>query len=245
MSFDVVIPLGPNDEDIINHCIDSVRKYVWDFRKIYVVAHRLIELPGVTVIDECIFPFLKGDIQSYIKRGSAGWYLQKLLKLYSPSVIPDIHTNVVVIDADTVFYKPVKFMNERKFLFNMSNHVHQPYFDHMLRLHSSFTKWKRGVSGIVNIMIINRSIIKEIIDKVEAFHKEPFWKVFMSTLDPEEPSSASEYEIYFHYIMKTYPNRVELRPLQYDNSGKRDKKGGGFYHYVNYHAWNQKQLDSS
>jgi hypothetical protein len=240
MSFDVVIPLGPNDDNIIKACITSVRKYVYDLRRIYVVAYRPIDLSGAIVIDENIFPFSKTDVQPFVKSGTVGWYLQQLIKMYAPSVIPDVHANIVLIDADTVFYKRVTFMNRSKFLFNTAYHTHRPYFQHMLRLHSSFIAWKRGVSGVVNLMIINRSIMKEIIDMVEGHHKEAFWKVFMTNLDPAESSGGSEYEIYFHYIMRNHPGRVEIRALQYDNAGNRNKMDGGFYHYVNYHAWAQK-----
>jgi len=240
MSYDVVIPLGPNDEDIVPLCIQSVRRYVWDVRRIYVVSHRQIDLSGAIVVDENIFPFTKADIQPYIKKGGVGWYLQQLLKLYSPSVIEGIHENVVLIDADTVFSKRVSFISGKNFLFNTSFHTHKPYFDHMLRLHPTFTRWRGAVSGVVNIMIINRRIIQEIIRLVETHHKEPFWKVFVLTLDPNESSGASEYELYFHYMMRNYPTRAVIRALQYNNAGRRDNMDAGFNHYVNYHAWNQK-----
>ena len=126
MSYDVVIPLGPNDEDIVPLCIQSVRRYVWDVRRIYVVSHRQIDLSGAIVVNESIFPFTKADIQPYIKKGGVGWYLQQLLKLYSPSVIEGIHENVVLVDADTVFSKRVSFISGKNFLFNTSFHTHKP-----------------------------------------------------------------------------------------------------------------------
>lgn len=240
MPYDVVIPLGPNDEDIVQLCIDSTRKYVRDINTIYVISHRPLDLSGAVLVTEDIFPFQKDDIKAYVGDKKAGWYLQQLLKLYCQEVVPSLHDNVVIVDADTIFKRAVSFMAGTKFLFNVHNSIHTPYFKHMKLIHPSFTAFKRGISGIVNTMIVNRKIVKEIFNIVEAYHGEPFWKVFMKCLDTSEPSSASEYEIYFHYVMRMHPNKVQIRTLYYDNSGKRDTiVTGGIYHYVNYHGWNQ------
>jgi hypothetical protein len=240
MTYDVVVPLGPNDEDIVKLCIDSIRKYVRDVKNIYVISHRAIDISGVVVVTEEIFPFTKDDIKQYAGDKKASWYLQQLLKLYAQTVITSLHDNVLIVDADTIFNRSITFMHGNKFLFNVNNNIHNPYFKHMGLLHPSFTAYKRGISGIVNTMIVNRGIIKEIFKIVEEYHSEAFWRVFMKAVDNSEPSSASEYEIYFHYIMKNHPGRANIRMLYFDNSGKRDNiVKGGMYHYINYHGWNQ------
>lgn len=240
MTYDVVVPLGPSDEDIVQLCIDSIRKYVLHIKNIYVISHRPIDLSGAIIVTEDIFPFHKDDIRAYVSDKKAGWYLQQLLKLYCLSVMKELHDNVLIVDADTIFKRRVTFMSGDRFIFNVHNSVHNAYFKHMKLLHPSFTAYKRGISGIVNTMIVNRGILKDIFDVVEAHHGEAFWKVFMKCVDTSEPSSASEYDIYFHYMMKNHHSKAQIRTLYCDNSGKRDNiVTGGIYHYVNYHGWNQ------
>jgi hypothetical protein len=75
--------------------------------------------------------------------------------------------------------------------------------------------------------------------KVEDHHKDIFWKVFLASLSK---GASSEYEIYFHYIMRNHPNKAKLRPLQYYNFGQRSNMdGAGDWHYVNYHWHVQKK----
>ncbi len=240
MSVDVIIPLGPKDEDIVGRCIASVRQWVNGVRHIFVIAHKPMEIQGVFVIDESLFPFTREEVAKRTSEKRAGWYLQQLVKLYAPLMISGSLENCVIVDADVVFYRRVKFMEGEKFLLDKNHEVHQPYFDHMKRLHPSFDMWKKNFSGIVNCMVLNKIILGELMDKVEAYHKKPFWESFLDCITEKGSSGASEYEIYFHYIMRNYEKRVVLRPLQYSNFGQRWETPNTDYHYVTYHWHIQK-----
>ncbi len=245
MSVDVIIPLGPKDEDIVGRCIASVRQWVNGVRHIFVIAHKPMEIQGVFVIDESLFPFTREEVAKRTSEKRAGWYLQQLVKLYAPLMISGALENCVIIDADVVFYRRVKFMEGEKFLFDKNHEIHQPYFDHMKRLHPSFEPWKRNFSGIVNCMIFNKQIIGELMDKVEQYHKKPFWEAYLDCVTLKEQSGAADYELYFHYIMKNYEKRVTLRPLQYMNGGQRWETPNTDYHYITYHWHTQKPQRSA
>lgn len=236
MSLDVLIPLGPDDEDIIEKCVESVRKFILGVRNIYIVASRPIKIEGAThIFEESIFPFSKDDVLKHVQPKRVGWYLQQLIKLYGPLIIPDCLSDCLIVDADVIFFKRVKFKDGTKYLMDKNNETHPPYFAHMKRLHPSFLPAYHRTSGIVNVMIYNKDILKEIFAKVEEFHKKDFWKVFLEQVAPNEFSGASEYELYFHYICRVYPNRIILRPLRYNNFGLRSNIQTGDWHYVTYH----------
>jgi hypothetical protein len=235
MSYDVIIPLGPKDEDIILKCIESIRKNIQGVREIHVISYKELELAGAIVHSEIILPFGKREIEEYINKDRSGWYLQQLIKFYAPLVIPNLLEDVLIVDADTVFFRKLRFLNNNIWYYDMNTFIHKPYFQSMIRLHPSFVSWKPSTSGIVNVMIFNKNIIKEIMELVEEHHKEEFWRAFLKTADKESISGASEYEIYFHYVMRKYPKRVKIRRLQYDNFGQRNNIKECGYDYVSYH----------
>jgi hypothetical protein len=240
MSIDVIIPLGPKDEDIIGRCIASVRQWVHDVRHIFVIAHRPMEIQGVYVVDEKLFPFSKEEVEKRTSKNYAGWYLQQLLKFYAPLMISNALENCLVVDADVVFYRRVKFMENGKYLLDKNHEIHKPYFEHMLRLHPTFTAWKKNFSGIVNCMIMNKNIIIEMMEKVELYHQKPFWEVFLDCVTEKNTTGAADYEIYFHYLMNNHFSKVTLRPLQYMNGGQRWEQPNRDYHYITYHWHTQK-----
>ena len=240
--FDVVIPLGPNDEDMIERCVNSIHKHVVGFRYVYVVAKNPRDISGAIVLNERAFPFNYETVVEKTHVGRAGWYLQQLIKLYAPLLISDILENVLIVDADTVFHKRTKFIDNGKLLYDKLMEVHRPYYDHMARLHPSFVPWKKSTSGITNVMLFNRKILIELMEKVEDLHRKNFWEAFLDCITEKSGSGASEFEIYFNYMMNTKQELVRLRPLQWSNWGQRsDTKAPGAWHYVNYHHHQQKK----
>lgn len=239
---DAVVPLGPNDEDLIQTCIDSIYNHVAGIRYVFVIAHRPIDLSNCIVLQESDFPFSKKDIADLISEKRAGWYLQQLIKLHAPLLISNILENVLVVDADTIFYKRTRFMENGKYLFDrVMEFPHRPYFEHMRRLHPSFLPWKPNVSGITNCMILNKQCLQDMMAQVEAYHKTDFWRAYLLCVEPTQNSGAADYEVYFHWMMRNKADQVRVRPLQWTNGGQRSKLGvkSGDWHYVTYHWHSQ------
>lgn len=240
--FDIVIPLGPKDEDMIDRCVSSIYRHVVGFRYVFIVAKNPRDISGALVLDETTFPFSYDEVLAKTSEKRAGWYLQQLIKLYAPLLITDILENVLTVDADTIFHKRTKFIESGKFLYDKTTETHAPYFEHMIRLHPSFTTWKRSTSGITNVMLLNKKILIELMEKVETLHRKNFWEAFLDTITEKNGAGASEFEIYFHYIMTNKPELVRLRPLQWSNWGQRaDTKPAGDWNYVNYHHHQQRK----
>ena len=238
-TFDVVIPLGPKDEDIIQRCVESVHKNLTGFRRIYVIATKKIDLSGCFVINEDSFPFTREAVAQKTSEDKAGWYLQQLIKFYAPLLISGALENVLVLDADTVFYKRTRFIEGGKYLFDkVVGATSEAYYEHMARLHPSFVPWKKNTSGITNMMIFSRPILIELMGKVETAHGKDFWEAYLDCIR----GGASEYEIYFNYMMNVKSDISKIRPLQWNNYGQRaDTKISGDWNYVNYHHQHQKK----
>lgn len=225
--FDIVIPLGPNDISTIQTNITYTSKNVVGYRHIYVISYDPgIVLSGCIVIQEDIFPFSKESVRKILTEATqtdsgtrTGWYLQQLLKLYAPLIIPGILANVLVIDADTFFTQPTTFFENGLPLYNLGNDCHEPYFHHMRQLHTSLIK-NNPYSGICHHMMFQTNILQEMFHLVESTHHEPFYQTFFKKVRAIDVLllGASEYEIYFHYLFIYHPNEFKIRLLKWENT---------------------------
>ena len=220
--FDIIICVGPNDNDVIYSMIPYAKKNIIGYRKIYLVcANPTINIEGTITIDENIFPFnINNLIQKFGNNNRNGWYLQQLLKFYSGSVIPGILENYLIIDSDTHFLKPTSFMdNDGKYIYTTGSEYHKPYFNHMNKLHPSLKK-THPCSGIVHHMIVNNNHLNSLMNMVETNHNgKPFWEIFINMVDPIDfpHSGASEYEIYFNYMNIYHQPDIIIRELNIFN----------------------------
>jgi hypothetical protein len=230
MYFDIVIPLGPNERGNIHKQIEYTKKNVIGYRNIYIVTNNYdnLQIDGCKIINEDIFPFKMSDIACYFihhngKCNRNGWYLQQLLKLYAGFIIEELLDNYLIIDSDVFFLKPTEFYMNSKYVFTISDENHIPYFKHMEKTHPTFTK-QINSSGISHHMLFNKQIIKEIFELVENLHSKPFWVVFIEMVDEHKnhhirvtESGASEYELYFNYMIQKHKDSICIRSLNWSN----------------------------
>lgn len=233
VKFDIVIPVGPKDKDVILKQIEYTKKNVLGYRNIYLITYEPIRIEGCISIDEKIFPFNIDTIASIHGRLERnGWYLQQLLKLYSGIVIPGILDRYLVVDSDTFFLKPTTFIQDNKCLYNYGTENHGPYFEHMSRLNKDFKKVSNK-SGICHHMMFETKYLNEIFSLVEIDHKEPFYKTFLKSVTDVTHSGASEYELYFNYMLGKHTDKIIVRPLNFSNSNTLDLNSN--QDYISYH----------
>jgi hypothetical protein len=225
MSFDVVVPVGPCDLEVVCRQLECTRRNVIGRRNVYVVipvGSPPVSYEGVTVVTEDLFPFSFADVVGYgIPSDRAGWFLQQLIKLYAGFVIPGLLPRYLVLDADTCFLKPTTFTEGPQLLYWCSLERHEPYMQHMNRLLPTLTRYYHRLSGICHHMMLDRAVVQEFMNAV-ADHQndlEPFWRHFLKCVDPLESSGASEYELYFAWICHYHKQHVKLRPLRWANVG--------------------------
>ena len=243
MLFDVVIPIGPHDISKIHMQIEHTKKNIVGHRNIYIVPYDpKIQINGCITIEEGLFPFSKNTvIQYHGKSGRNGWYLQQLLKLYAGSVIPGILGRYLVIDSDTFFLKPTHFIcnQSKKCLYNYSTEYHAPYLIHMNQLHPTLDRKLKGVSGICHHMMFETKYINELFELVEKQHhnSKPFYQLFLENVDTKHKllSGASEYEIYFNYMLLYHENQMLIRPLKWANVSSYTNNAPLPFDYISWH----------
>ena len=238
--FDIVIPVGPNDKDIIEKQLDYTKKNVIGYRNIYLICYDpSIFFEGCITIDETIFPFTINTISNFHgKLDRNGWYLQQLLKLYSGKIIPGILERYLVIDSDTFFLRPTTFIENNKCLYNFGSEYHMPYFEHMLKLDNDLHKIYQNMSGICHHMIFETKYINELMEKIENIHNDLFYNIFLKSVSQPTGSGASEYEIYFNYILKHHDDKITIRQLNWANVN--DLSIVHNFDYISYHWYARK-----
>jgi hypothetical protein len=255
---DVVIVSHPKDKKTLDYCIDGIRENCNQVRRVIVVSS--IKLTDKAEwFNEDLFPFSKDDVALTIARGSKkrsveffrgkhrspGWYFQQLLKFYSPFVIPDISSNALILDADTIFMNPVEFLNESHGGLFSVNHVQErgAYFQHAERLVPGYKRIYPEFYSVCHHMLFQKPILEHLFHEVEQHHKTEFWVAFCLCVDLKKNKGASEYEIYFNFAL-SHADQVKLRELKWTDSSdleKREKFKRDGYHFVAFHTYLRKK----
>lgn len=254
---DVVIPCAPKDKKTLALCIESIRKYGNNIRRVIVISKEKF-IDQAEWFPEAFYPFSKKDIALEIfqgnkkkakkflasKKSRIGWIYQQFLKLYAPFVIPGISSNVLVLDSDVIFLNPTTFMNEKSEpIFHPAQEYHQPYFEHMSRLLPDLQRVHENLSGVAHHMLFQRPILSDLFDKIYERHRVEAWKAICRSIDEKVvyASSMSEYEIYFNFaLLRTDQahlftlNYLDVNPLR---EVEKYKKLG--YAFITCHDYSQ------
>jgi hypothetical protein len=236
--FDIVIPVGPNDFEVIGLQLEYTRKNIIGYRNIYLIcSDDTLKIDGCITISENIFPFSLNTVSEHLGKSKRnGWYLQQLLKLYSGLIIPGILDKYLVIDADTFFLKPTVFYENNKSIYNYSTENHLPYFTHIEKLHPNLRKIYHNRSGICHHMMFETRYIKQMFNMIEQEHNDIFYKIFLKNVTEKEGSGASEYELYFNYMLLKHPEEITIRKLNFKNADKLIIDSND-YDYISYHHY--------
>ena len=96
--------------------VEYTKKNIIGYRNIYIVSDdiHLIE----NSISTKLFPFSEKDIENMIGPSEKCYlYLLQLIKLYAGFIIPDILDSYLVIDSNTFFLKPTRFIKNDLYYF--------------------------------------------------------------------------------------------------------------------------------
>lgn len=210
---DVVIPTCEKDLDTLELVIARAKLYVVGVRDVYVVSARRYS-DNAGFIPESAFPFSKAEVAALVRAPPrASWYYQQLLKLYTLEVAPELSDTVLILDSETILYRPVTFVEPGgRALYCTSDEIQPSYYRHMERLVPGLTgPCIPFASGIVHHMLFRRNIVQELRQHFD-------WRRFLAAVDPAHSggAGASEYEIYFCYVFSHHPKTVAVRELKWD-----------------------------
>ncbi len=256
---DVVLVTHAKDKDTLDMCIDGIRTYGENIGRVFVVSSEPLT-DKAEWFDESQYPFTKADVSFQIGREDAkvakaffargghpvGWYYQQLLKLYAAYVIPDISPNILVLDSDSVFVSPVKFLNENNgglFCFSERKATKGHYCRHAERMLPSYKMVNPDINSVNHHMLFQKPILDHMFDEIENHHQMPLWKVFCRAVDIERKwGSGSEYELYYNFALN-HTSLVGLRGITRRSSGSLDKlqlyKDRG-YGLISFHTYRRK-----
>jgi hypothetical protein len=237
--WDCVICIGPSDDSMVSSLIPNIKERMAP-RRIYIITlpsiikNNKISEDYVHWVSENQFPFSINDIHDMFKTPErSGWYLQQLLKLYAPIVLPELLDQYIIVDADVRVHKDLRFFKNGKIQFNVGTEYHLPYFDHMFRLNGMT---KRGnYSGICHLMPMKRHIVQAFIKDIENRNGKELWKAFLEKVDPAHygSSGASEYELLFTYAQTYFSHEINIVPLKWQNTNTSDVNS--LFDYEAYH----------
>lgn len=256
---DVVLVTHPKDKDTLDMCIDGIRTYGENIGRVIVVSSEPLS-DKAEWFDEAKYPFSKADValqigredpdvaKAFFARGGhpVGWYYQQLLKLYAAYVIDDISPNVLVIDSDSVFVNPVRFLDDQNggFLcYSDRKATKSHYVAHAQRMAPSYSQVYPEVNSVNHHMLFQKPILDDLFQEVEEYHGMPLWKVFCQSVDLNRKwGSGSEYELYYNFAL-THTNQVSIRYLKRRASSSlralNEYKNEG-YVLVSFHTYMRK-----
>ena len=230
---DAVIPCHEKDQRTIDLVVEGIRANVKNIRRIIVVSAKQLT-DKAEWFDEKNFPFTKETIayeifkndqqaQAFLTHPKTriGWIFQQFLKTYSMFVIPNLSSNMLIVDADTVFLRPVEFQDPQTGagLYNPGTEHTVAYFEHNAKVLPGWKKVFPQHSGISHHMLFQRSALKALFEDIQQVHNEEPWRVFCHMIDHSElfrSCMCIEYELYFNYIFARN-DQVKIRHLRWDN----------------------------
>ena len=213
---DVVIPAHKKDIDTLELCIEGIRKNVESLNRIIVVSNNKLT-DKAEWHDEKKFPFSfneVGDILGNIRKvgWNAEWYYKQLLKLTAHESIDDLLDDYLIVDSDTIFLKKKKFIDDGTIYFDVTHTYDAAYYECMSILIDGLDI-QTEYSGVVHHMLFSRSYLEELKSKVVTKFNMPFWMSVVTGCGGGEGSCRlSEYELYFHYILKYHRDNIKISP---------------------------------
>ena len=213
---DVVIPAHKKDIDTLELCIEGVCKNIENLNRIIVVSNNKLT-DKAEWYDEKKFSFSFNEVDDTLgnirKTGwNAKWYYQQLLKLTAHESINDLLDDYLIVDSDTIFLTKKKFIDDGKICFDVTYTDDTAYYKCMSNLIDDLYK-QSEYSAVVHNMLFSRSYLEELKSKIVTKFNMPFWMSVVKACGGSEGACRlSEYELYFHYVLKYHKNNIKISP---------------------------------
>lgn len=117
LAIDIVIPLIEKDLEIIGYTIKAIRKLVGHkIGVIYLISPESNKIRSFANDNDCHFILEDTLIPNKEIKKYGGWIIQQFLKLNADQIVKNDH--YLVVDADTIFIRPVVFEQDGFYLVN-------------------------------------------------------------------------------------------------------------------------------
>ena len=146
------------------------------------------------------------------------WTYQIFLKLFQNVTEND---NFLVIEADSVILKPLKFFEDNKTVFYLGrNYPHEPYFTfnkNVLGLEKRFNH-----SFICEFMMYDKKIIKDMISKTGCDTPDEFMELVYKNIS--EYCVPADYEMYGNFVYEHHYDKFLTKQVTYELHGRDGRK---------------------
>jgi len=232
--FEVMLPVAPKDVANLDLCVQRIMENISP-QKIVIVANKSAEdlIPQSDKVEFFDEDRLMEDltmehvkqIMIKIKRTDtrSNWYFQQFLKMsYAFHCSTDYY---LVWDSDTIPLRNIRFWKNidgtEKCLFGEHKHqsAQQPCLDTLNTLFNGKVKRLFNESFIVEHMMINKKIMKELIHEIEMndqLQGKYFFEKILYAVNKNdiEYGAFSEFETYGNYVLNYYPDMYAIRKLK-------------------------------
>jgi hypothetical protein len=227
---DVIIPAHEKDVHTLDLCINAVRKYVEGVQNVYVISKAKLTDSAIWYPEENL-PFSIADVADKIgAHWRTSWYYADLLEGYASVLVDGPSDYTLILDADTIFLQPVSLIEDGKALLNSSPaDGTAPYYEYISKIIPGLHR-QHYESGVAHWILQEKFIVKKMVETVENIHKKQFWEAALdvtcqkyeylwpfrhpSTGDNNHetcPGKMANFELYFTYALKNYPDRVNVK----------------------------------
>lgn len=217
---DILIPAIEKDLATLPHVIDALRKQVkHPIGQILIVAprrKRIMELcraKGCRFVDEdTVLPITKKDIHYSSSRWErSGWLYQQLLKLGGAKLCSADY--YLVVDADTVFIRPHRFLTEDgRTIFYCRNWSQSEYFVTYRKLMGQKAASPR--SFVTHYMLFDKARVARLKQTIEARHGINWYKAIIRSMNRSKQFAFSEFETYGNFLYSHSPGKAVLLPAR-------------------------------
>lgn len=204
---DVIVPTVDKDFDVLEIVIDSIRRYVCHpIKQIVIIAPQSDAIEHFARKKDCTY-FCEEDLVEYSIKDSicycvnninrTNWLYQQLLKLSCDRI--SISDFFLIVDSDTFFNRPIKFIHNRKMIMNHSDEYHKPYYEVFEKI--LYEKAVSSMSFVAHHMLFSKKYLIELKNLIELLHNKKWINVILEQTDYTNLSGFSEYELYGHYML--------------------------------------------
>ena len=213
---DVVVPTTNKDTVTLEHCINSIRKYLkHPIGNIYIVSPSNDITRRIATENKCIFidestvikDLSKEDIHyNVVGKDRSGWLFQQLIKLSVDTFAENEH--ILVMDSDTFLVHSVKYLHKGRIILNTSDEYYETYF----KVYRNLMK-ENPVSPnsfITHGMLFSKQYLSEMKQFISKRNQKNRVEAILNNVDYSDPSGFSEYETYGNYLLRHHPTMVKL-----------------------------------
>ena len=148
-----------------------------------------------------------------------GWYLQQFVKLSALERASDQEL-LLIWDADTVPLKKLNFVSPQgQVLHYVSGEYHQPAYDNVTALLS--LEKQVSYSFVAQSFAIKGAWVKEFMTHIEELHQRPWQEAILESIDFNESSGFSEYEVLGAYLTAFHNEHICANHTRWQRFGNR------------------------